>query len=135
MVRGLLVFFGVLNAIIGVLVVFFSFGAGRPADVFYGISLGSGAFIAGILLVGFGKIIQLLEELVKFASPPPIFVAPDGPRVGNHTMAVEVRRETYAGRRYGVHGDGTVLSVLGNGNATWRTEQEFRAWADRNPVS
>lgn len=73
--------------------------------------------------------------LSSFPVPPepPLEASTDplAPRVGNHSLAGVTRREVYAGRDFTVHGDGMVVSRLGNDVATWRTEAEFKDWADR----
>lgn len=149
MVRGSLFASGLLNVVVGIFVILASFGERTNAGFQSLLSIGMGMALAGLLLLGFARVILLLEQIVANtsraaavtsgaepaeASRPAVSIAASSggePMAGNHTVASAIRDDIYAGRRFSVHRDGKVLSRLGEGQGTWLSEAEFKAWSDR----
>ena len=135
MAKAILLFFGISDLIGGAFIVFLGFGRKTEAEVLSSLYVGLAVFVAGALLIGFARIITLLEQIAENTAPAIIPLAPDAPRSGNHSTAGVVHKDTYVGRSYTVHGDGMVVARIDGMPATWRNEAEFKSWSDKNPAT
>jgi len=58
---------------------------------------------------------------------------PSRPRAGSHSYGARSESREYAGRSYVLHTDGCILCEVDGQDLTWRSEDGFKQWADRNP--
>jgi hypothetical protein len=94
---------------------------------------GSGFLLFGAPLLGFARVISLLEDISANTIGMRRPLNPEDPRHGNHSVASVTRQGEYLGFPYTVHGDDAVVSKVRGDPMTWRNETEFKRWADQQP--
>lgn len=161
MAKSILKFFGGASILVGLLIIGLGFDRRDGGSAFVALLAGSGFLVAGAPLLGFARVIELLEQIAAntgsplapkarttqgasglsaFAperptdAPPEPAPASEPPQRGRHTVAEIARQDTYRGRPFDVHADGAVISAFAGQPATWRSEAAFKAWADQQPA-
>ena len=159
MAKSILKFFGGASILVGLLIIGLGFDRRDGGSAFVALLAGSGFLVAGAPLLGFARVIELLEQIaantgsiptprsrmpqgaggLSAFAPVPSAVAPpapasEPPRPGRHTVAEIARQDIYRGRPFDVHADGAVISAFAGQPATWRSEVDFKEWADQQPA-
>ncbi|MGU3417651.1 hypothetical protein [Methylobacterium sp. D54C] len=134
MAKVLLKFFGLAALLTGVIAIAVGVANAKDAaSLWLSFYAGSGALLFGASLLGFAKIIDLLERIAANTEGLAPIRSPSDPLPGNLSKAGVTKQETYKGYAFTVHEDGKVVSRINGAPYTWRNEPEFKAFAEARP--
>lgn len=115
-------------------------GLSQDSDIFnaFVVYYASGLILTGAVLLGFSRIISLLEDIEKNTRSPLQSEAretmPAAPSNGDQSAGVVISRGAYRGLNYTTHNDGSAVGRIGDKLFTWRSETDLKAWRDANPI-